>query len=244
MTLGAHAMRPGNRLVVVSPHHDDAVLSIGATLAHLSHAGVDVRVLTVFGGDPSQDREPGASNVRAGFASTGEAARVRRREDDLACARLAVRPVRLAFDDDEASERNGAAVCAALAPELQGADVVLAPGHPLTHPDHVLVSRATAGALRPTALLGYYLEQPYATWEALSRARATGALRASAAAVQPPRWSRSGACWRCQRHKLLAAGEYRSQLAILRRWPRLRIAAHELVNRGERIAWPAPGPFV
>ena len=38
------------RLVVVSPHLDDAVLSLGATLAHAVESGATVEVLTVFAG--------------------------------------------------------------------------------------------------------------------------------------------------------------------------------------------------
>ena len=248
MTAWPGAVRPGDRLVAVSPHLDDAVLSIGASLSHLAHEGVDVRVLTVFGGDPSQDREPGASNRRAGFGSTGQAARARRREDDSACARLGVQPVRLAFDDDELSARDPAALGAALTAALSEAQVVLAPGSPLQHPDHLLVARLTAACVPPGAVLAHYLEQPYATWQALSRpggssrTTAAGSGPVAAGAGSAAGWSRSGACWRCQQRKLQAAGHYRSQLAVLRRWPRLRIAAHELLRGGERIAWPTTGP--
>lgn len=253
MRVPLDAVRPGDLLVAVSPHLDDAVLSIGATLSHLAHGGVDVRVLTVFGGDPSQDREPGASNLRAGFGSTGHAARARRREDDAACACLGVQPVRLAFDDDEMSAREPAALRAALTPALRDAQVVLAPGSPLQHPDHLLVATTVAACVPPAAVLARYLEQPYATWQALSRS--TRSARSTTLRSTTPRgapdvarpdvtagWSRSSACWRCQRRKLAAAGCYRSQLAVLRRWPRLRVAAHELLARGERVAWPTSGP--
>jgi LmbE family N-acetylglucosaminyl deacetylase len=156
-------------------------------------------------------------------------------------------PERLAFDDDEGAAREPAAVAAALAPVLRDAEVVLAPGSPLQHPDHRLVATATAACVPPTAVLAHYLEQPYATWQALSRPGSRS--RGTAAPLGPEaaqadvtsRWRRSPACWRCQRRKLLAAGHYRSQLAVLRRWPRARIAVHELLSGGERIAWP-PDP--
>ena len=205
---------------------------------------MDVRVLTVFGGDPARDREPGASNLRAGFGSTGEAARARRREDDAACASLGVQPVRLAFDDDEASVREPAALRAALRPALRDAQVVLVPGSPLQHADHLLVAGVTEACVPAGAVLARYLEQPYATWQALSRPAGRGRAPApeTGRAVAVAGWSRSSACWRCQRRKLVAVGHYRSQLAVLRRLPRLRVAAHELLSRGERIAWPTSGP--
>lgn len=214
-------------------------------MAHLADRGVHVLVLTVFGGDPHRDREAGVSNRRAGFTTTGEAARVRRSEDDVACERLGVRPVRLPFDDDEASPRDRAAVADALGPALRHADVVLVPGSPLDHPDHLLVAGLAAACCPPSTPVGLYLEQPYASWRAVSRrgGRPWRTAVPDAPAVLPqqgrePGWQRSGASLRCHRRKLAAAGAYRSQLRVLRRWPRLRIAAHEALARGERLAWP------
>lgn len=40
-------------LVVLSPHLDDAVLSLGATIARLSRHGRSVRVVTAFANDPT-----------------------------------------------------------------------------------------------------------------------------------------------------------------------------------------------
>ncbi|WP_366972639.1 PIG-L family deacetylase, partial [Thermoflexus sp.] len=39
-------------LWVLSPHPDDAVLSCGGTLYRTARAGIPVRVITVFAGDP------------------------------------------------------------------------------------------------------------------------------------------------------------------------------------------------
>jgi LmbE family N-acetylglucosaminyl deacetylase len=248
MSTGTRAPRRGQRLVVVSPHLDDAVLSIGASLAHLARRGVEVEVLTVFGGDPASALEAGASNRRAGFTTTGEAARVRRHEDDRACARLGVRARRLGFDDDEAVPRDRAAIRAALEQQVRGADVVLLPGGPLVHPDHVLVAELTASSLGGGGTAGLYREQPYATWQALGR-RGGRPWRTTPPTAPPSFaarwgqavWQRSGRCPRCQARKVAAAGAYRSQLAVLRRWPRLRIAAHEALTCGERISWPRDG---
>lgn len=236
---------PGDNLVAISPHLDDVVLSVGATLAHLAHTGVRVRVLTVFSGDPDQERVSGASNRRAGFATTGEASRVRRREDDEACARLGLHAVRLPFDDDEASARDLDAIRVAVEPHVSDADFVLIPGSPLLHPDHLLVSRLVVARLVPARTAALYLEQPYATWQALSRSGGISALRsrttppmAPSVDAGPVEWGRPPSCRRCRVDKLAAMGAYRSQLKVLRRWPRGRIAAYELMAGGERIAWP------
>ncbi len=243
---GFRTPRRGERLIAISPHHDDAVLSVGATLAHLADAGVDVHVLTVFSGDPTQDRAPGASNRRAGFMTTGEAARARRREDDEACALLGVHTIRLPFDDDEASARDPDAIGAALQTQLVAADIVLLPGSPLVHPDHLLVARVAAARHAAAHSLGLYLEQPYATWQALSRSSVSSLSRGRRSAPPAPLvdagpvdWQRSVSCLRCRLRKLAAMGAYRSQLKVLRRWPRGRIAAHEMLAGGERVAWPS-----
>jgi LmbE family N-acetylglucosaminyl deacetylase len=43
---------PGERIVVVSPHLDDGVLSLGASIASWSRSGATVELLTVLGCDP------------------------------------------------------------------------------------------------------------------------------------------------------------------------------------------------
>lgn len=245
MTRVGQPLRPGHRLIVVSPHLDDAVLSVGSTMSHLTARGVSVRVITVFGGDPDGDRDPGESNRRAGFKTTGEAARRRRSEDDEACARLGLQPRRLCFDDDEASPREGHVIREALVPLLRSADVVLIPGSPLSHPDHLLVSKVAASAASEVdSPVGLYLEQPYATWDSLGRTLTLPSLVPPPAPTVPPftqdqiPWRRVGACPRCQARKWTAVGEYRSQLPVLRRWPRARILSYEMLARGERVAWP------
>jgi LmbE family N-acetylglucosaminyl deacetylase len=214
-------------------------------MAHLAARGVSVHVVTVFGGDPSADRDPGGNNRRAGFTTTGEAARRRRSEDDEACALLGLHTWRLCFDDDEASPRDGKAISKALAPILRSADIVLVPGSPLSHPDHLLASKAAASAAAEVASpAGLYLEQPYAAWIFLNRTlRWPSTAPPHAPAVvsftqeQIP-WQRMGGCPRCQARKWTAVGAYRSQLRVLRRWPRARVLSYETLSRGERVAWP------
>ncbi len=50
---------PGKRVVVVSPHSDDAVLSLGAAIAAWARRGAEVEVLTVFALDPGSHAPAG-----------------------------------------------------------------------------------------------------------------------------------------------------------------------------------------
>jgi hypothetical protein len=61
-------VRDGNRIVVVSGHLDDAVLSLGSTVTHAVQAGAKVEILTVFSDSP-------ASQAQAGPLSTGRPVR-------------------------------------------------------------------------------------------------------------------------------------------------------------------------
>jgi LmbE family N-acetylglucosaminyl deacetylase len=70
-------------LVVLSPHPDDAVLSVGALVAARARAGATVEVITVF------TRAPDPARVPAGLAPFADHA-VRAAEDARALARLGV----------------------------------------------------------------------------------------------------------------------------------------------------------
>lgn len=69
----------GRRLVVISPHLDDAVFGCGDAIA--SHPGSTV--VTIFAGGPADWQEPTPWDAAAGF-HRGEDAMVRRREEDRA----------------------------------------------------------------------------------------------------------------------------------------------------------------
>jgi LmbE family N-acetylglucosaminyl deacetylase len=154
---------PGGRIVVVSPHLDDGVLSLGAAMAMSARAGARVELLTVFACDPESEAEAGGWDGRAGFRTEGDAARARREEDARACAILGVTPVWLPFGSVD-FDRHGdeSAVREAVLRALDGADTVLLPGFPLTHPDHEWLVRSLLGAPLGAARVGLYAEQPYA----------------------------------------------------------------------------------
>jgi LmbE family N-acetylglucosaminyl deacetylase len=209
------------RVAVLSPHLDDAVLSLGAAIAHTRG---EVTVVTVFAGDPDSAEPAGAWDSRAGFRTEGDAARARRREDQLACADVGARPVWLPFGDHQYPPDDEGEVIAAVAQAVAAADTVLVPAFPLVHDDHArlvaLVERDGLGGRR----LGRYVEQPYA---AASRDRADDGWLTLAASV-PDRLAKLRACRR-----------YRSQLPLLSRGgPILRpLFRYEAAHGGESVKW-------
>ena len=149
------------RLVIVSPHFDDGVLSIGAAMASWVRAGHRVGLLTVLGCDPESTAPAGGWDRRGGFATEGEAARARRAEDRRACECLRVSPMWLPYGSND-YERHGdeSDVWNAVAPTVAEAHVVLLAGFPLSHPDHAWLDVVLAERLPPDRL-GHYAEQPY-----------------------------------------------------------------------------------
>lgn len=239
-------------LVVVSPHLDDAVLSFGATISRVVAAGVRVRVVTVLAGDPSSEHPADANMANNGCTTAGEAARVRRREDEHACRVLGAEPVWLPFLDSTDFPRNPDAIWSQLAGHLSDAAVVLIPGFPLEHADHDFVAHLVRSRASQDVPLWTYVEQPYASWRTLQPHRLGGGAgqrvadpRSAAPGSVPPGPRTTGAVnwFRCPlapahaQRKWVALGAYRSQLTDLRRCPRLRILLHELLAGGEYVGW-------
>jgi LmbE family N-acetylglucosaminyl deacetylase len=210
-----------SRIVVVSPHSDDGVLSVGASMARWAREGRAVELLTVLALDPGSDAPTGGWDRRAGFATEGEAARARREEDRVACAGLGVAPRWLPFGSVD-FERHGddAAVWGAVHEVVDGAGAVLVPGSPLSHPDHAWLNALLSAKVPPRAL-GLYAEQPYTL-------RAAGTPFANATVSARDRVAK----WRAVR-------AYRSQLPLLGMRGSLRRGAIRLAWADERIGWPS-----
>jgi LmbE family N-acetylglucosaminyl deacetylase len=217
--------------VVVSPHLDDGVLSLGASIAAWARSGARVELLTVLAGDPSSNAPAGGWDSRAGFATEGDASRSRRREDARACAILGAVPVRLDFGYQD-YERHGdeADVRAALADVVGDADAALLPGSPLTHPDHEWVVRTLGDASLRARRLGFYLEQPYG----LRSGDQTTPPWLDVALGTRLAFADSGTVLRDRIAKLRALRAYASQLPLLALTGR---RAATLARRPERIAW-------
>jgi LmbE family N-acetylglucosaminyl deacetylase len=224
----------GKRIVVVSPHSDDGVLSVGAAIASWARRGAKVELLTVFALDPQSDAPAGGWDARGGFRTEAEAALARREEDRRACATLGATPAWLPFGSvdyerhgDETAVRNEVAAAA------DGADALLLPGFPLSHPDHEWLGRALAGTRMGCRRLGLYVEQPYAV--RAGRDPRVPQWVEEALGAQPV-FGPVSACARDRLAKWRAIRCYRSQLPLLGLEPGVRSGPHMLL-RGERVAW-------
>ncbi|GAA2532840.1 hypothetical protein GCM10010295_14020 [Streptomyces intermedius] len=78
-------MTPPWRTVVLSPHFDDAALSVAALVRRLPRP---LTVVTVFGGPPPEGSPVSWWDTTCGFSSAAEAYACRRAEDARACALL------------------------------------------------------------------------------------------------------------------------------------------------------------
>jgi LmbE family N-acetylglucosaminyl deacetylase len=137
-----------DRVVIVSPHLDDAVLGCGRFMA--AHPGVTV--VTVFAGNPPQYPDPMRLwDVQSGFAPGDDVMEARRREDAAALAVLDASPVHLDFVEHtyNPGDRPVApdVLADGLAPALAaiGPTLVLAP-FGLANPDHDVAHRACMAA--------------------------------------------------------------------------------------------------
>lgn len=233
------------RVAVVSPHLDDAVFSLGASIRAAARRGVAVDVVTVLAGDPASEAAADESNARAGFSTAGEAARLRREEDARACAHVRARPLWLDLSDDRAAPVGDDKLHDALQEALEGYDAVLVPGFPLAHPDHVRVACAALDVLGDGRVVGLYVEQPYASWARLARSgRADrGPTPETSPGLLglhvdgPPRWRRHRGRPGEWVAKAKGMSAYASQLRVLRRAPRTRMLVYEALHGGEAVLW-------
>jgi len=225
------------RLVVLSPHLDDAAFSIGAAISRAVREGTDVLVVTVFAGVPDSTEEAAPWDRSTGFAREGVAARARRREDEAACRILGAAPVWLPFREEQYGEKaSDDEVWAAIVPHLAGADAVLAPGFPLDHADHRRLARMTVSRADAQTRLGLYAEQPYATWADGS----PGAQELVPSVDENLSWHPVRTLPRDRRQKWRACMAYRSQIRrMVRDSPSLpwRVGRYERRAGGEAVAW-------
>jgi LmbE family N-acetylglucosaminyl deacetylase len=126
------------RILVLSPHLDDAVLGCGHLLA--AHPGATV--LTVFAGAPDTYPDPMTWwDELAGFSRGDDPLDARRREDAKALDALGAKPVWLDFVEHQYLDRHDWVRPAAIVDELEAAvraadpTMVVAP-FGLANPDH------------------------------------------------------------------------------------------------------------
>jgi LmbE family N-acetylglucosaminyl deacetylase len=227
------------RVVVVSPHTDDAVFSLAGTIARAARSGAQVEILTIFGNDPTSDGPANGWDTRAGFATEGEAARARREEDRVACELVGARPTWLSFrGGGYTKEREPGQIWEAASAFIAQADAVVVPGFPLTNPDHAWISDLFT-ARHSTGLLGFYVEQPY-RYRA-RRTRPTPELPSGIDDAELVAWTTARPSIGGLRLKRKAIRAYASQLPLLNlaspRWKVDLMLFHEAMHRGEAIAW-------
>jgi hypothetical protein len=257
------------RLSIVSPHLDDAVLSLGGLIHKRAREGWDVRVVTAFGNDPASNDPASPWEAASGFPDAAAAAATRRREDERACRSLGCSSVVLPLPDEEHRDASTQPeVWPALERELFGSDLVLTPGYPLRHPDHEIVSEAVwNGRHGIDAIVGFYVEQPYASSVVLGRSRRVGHTKSLNRGVmdmalligrrvtsgrpvqpsppslvgphtQPLRWTSCGHRPASVWRKWRAIEHYQSQLPGLGPLVRSRISLFEVAAGGEMVCLP------
>ena len=132
------------RVMVVSPHFDDAAL--GA--AHLIDGRPGTTVVTVFGGRPPAYPDPPSDwDACGGFEAGDDVVAVRREEDRAAMAFLGATPVWLEFADHQYLAPEDRPTAAEVAPEIErvvgevGPSAVFLPMG-LANPDHTVAHDA------------------------------------------------------------------------------------------------------
>lgn len=226
------------RVVVLSPHMDDAAFSLGAAIHRAARAGARVEVLTVLAGDPTSAAPAGSWDARSGFRTAGEAATARRAEDEGACAVLGAVARRLAFPDAQYGRPvSDEDVYAAITAAVAEAEHVLVPGFPLSHADHAWLARLVLSR-EHAARVGLYVEWPYA-YEQL-RAGVNPAVPAEIEDLVPRdlRFERARVGLADGVAKWRAVRRYRSQIRHLGAVGSARLLAAEHRLGGEMIGYP------
>ena len=235
------------RVVVVSPHLDDGILSLGASIDAASRAGADVTILTVLAGEPSSRQPAGVWDEAAGFRLAGEACAGRREEDARACAIVGATPLWLGFGDEQYPRGGSDEVIRGQVAEVTvGADLVLVPGFPLQHDDHRFVAELLGDDLG-SAAVAEYVEQPYAALAGLSTSGAHGWEAISLPYISVGAKHRALRAYETQVSALPAEALSAIRIAEARSGGetiRLRSGSHEAYASVVRALWPARARLV
>ncbi|MGO4396355.1 PIG-L deacetylase family protein [Variovorax sp. M-6] len=143
------------RAVVVAPHPDDEVLSVGGLLAQLARTGTSMQLIAVTDGT--------ASHRGSADWPAERLARERPRESLLAlsCLGIGIEPLRLGLPDGEL-QGLGALLADRLLTLLHRSDVVFTTWRQDGHPDHDATGHACAFAAARTG--ARLIEVPVWAW--------------------------------------------------------------------------------
>lgn len=171
--------------IVLSPHLDDAALSLGGSIARWTSAGERILVVTVAAASPSPLAllSPFAESLhRAWGVGSADVVALRRREDEAAMAILGAEAARLSrldavyrlpqrYDEEAAllgepalEDRLGLDLALDLAPILAASPQaeILAPLAVGGHVDHRIVHRVAIELAQQGREVGFYEDFPYA----------------------------------------------------------------------------------
>jgi|ERR1700733_6976560 LmbE family N-acetylglucosaminyl deacetylase len=228
------------RVIVISPHLDDAIMSLGSTIADAVEGGARVEVLTVFTDVASSDAPASHWDRQCGFLTEGQAASARREEDRQACSIVGAEPCWLNFGS-ECYERRGSEedIWSAVTSVIRGAETVLIPGFPLAHADHADLSKLLLRKGVNGQRVGLYVEQPYAFEMKKSPGNSAVAPALKPIVTGSLTWTHIRAPRTYRRAKAQAVRSYRSQLFHLglRNLGLQRMLWREALQGGEAIAW-------
>lgn len=169
------------RFICISPHLDDAVLSIGGLIHAYKRAGQEVEIWTIMSGFPPPGELSPLAQVlhyQWGTGSGEETIRIRRQEDDEAAKILGVRNRHFDFQDciyrraksgewlhanifDPPHEEETELIMAIrgeIHSRVSAEDILIGPLAIGMHVDHLIVRRALEGLNRPVQ---YYPDLPY-----------------------------------------------------------------------------------
>jgi proline iminopeptidase len=201
------------RVLAVSPHLDDAVLSAGGLLAACPGAVV----LTVFAGFPEPGLAPTQWDRASGFAEGDDVVAARRAEDRLAVEAVGAQPVWLDFLDGQYDSRrppvDDIADAVRSAARDCGANTIAFP-LALGHPDHELVHRACVALLTSD----YELVEHWLAWtDSPYRTNAFGIelIERRLVALHDARFEAAEWEFEVDGRKSTAVGAYRTQLKAL-----------------------------
>jgi LmbE family N-acetylglucosaminyl deacetylase len=229
------------RWIYLSPHFDDAVLSCGGLIWEQSRKGISTEIWTICAGDAP----PGPLSVQAHYChavwGTGDAVQtiaIRTEEDQNAADLVGAQTTRFSIpdciyrrdgkgeliypEDISGSPRLGdkdldADIAAALASELQPADVLVSPLTLGAHVDHILTRLAAERLGRP---LLYYADIPYLFRKPETLAPATDGMKSTLHPVSEKGltiWQHGIAAYKSQM-TMLFEGEEQMRGALRQEW--------------------------
>jgi LmbE family N-acetylglucosaminyl deacetylase len=170
-----------NKVLVVSPHLDDAVFSAGEFLAGRQ----GVVVVTMLAGTPDPPVRTQWDTKRCGFSTSQDAVQRRRAEDEAAMAVLKATPIHLDFLDGQYKPSDIGELANALSELVEHHQPEFVAG-PLGvhHDDHVRVREAVLTANLPVPVW-LYADLPYFFRYPLDAAVAYDAIEGFGCTLEP-----------------------------------------------------------